>query len=144
MLGIARGSVVVPECRRRRPCGLDLHVVWDVFFVVRSALTCDGRVACCVDVCLEAETVLCDGMATAETGTIFACNAEGCKKRFVEAAALYVHARVHGDRPYVCHYDGCIKVVSSDLDWPLGLQVVRLGLTWVGRGHVAPIRSVCI
>ena len=43
-------------------------------------------------------------------GPLFACNAEGCKKRFAEAAALYIHARVHGDRPYVCHYDGCIKV----------------------------------
>nr|PNR43462.1 hypothetical protein PHYPA_015843 [Physcomitrium patens] len=46
-------------------------------------------------------------------GPIFACNAEGCKKRFVEAASLYAHARVHGDRPYVCHYDGCIKSFSE-------------------------------
>lgn len=49
-------------------------------------------------------------MADGNAGPIFACNAEGCKKRFVEAAQLYTHARVHGDRPYVCHYDGCIKV----------------------------------
>jgi hypothetical protein len=48
-------------------------------------------------------------------GPLFVCNVEGCKRKFKEEPALYAHARVHGDRAYACHYEGCNKVLSLSL-----------------------------
>jgi hypothetical protein len=91
---------------------------------------------CSVDVCRKSETVLCGDVGIARAGTVFACNAEGCKKRFAEAAALYAHARVHGDRPYVCHYDGCIKVVIDSAGVPgRGARFYVGGVAWRCASH---------
>ncbi|KAJ7522937.1 hypothetical protein O6H91_18G031600 [Diphasiastrum complanatum] len=53
---------------------------------------------------LQSETAKTGNKRSQATNT-----AESLKHQCKNSSALYRHARVHGDRPFVCHYDGCNK-----------------------------------
>ncbi|KAI8012315.1 Zinc finger transcription factor YY1 [Camellia lanceoleosa] len=49
------------------------------------------------------------------TEVLFLCSYKGCGKTFIDAGALRKHSHIHGERQYVCHYEGCRKVATSRL-----------------------------
>ncbi|XLU29883.1 hypothetical protein S245_065949, partial [Arachis hypogaea] len=43
------------------------------------------------------------------TEVLLLCSYEGCRKTFIDAGALRKHSHIHGERQFVCHYEGCVK-----------------------------------
>ena len=44
----------------------------------------------------------------------YACDHEGCGKRFAEASKLTAHKHTHtGEQPYTCDHEGCGKRFSE-------------------------------
>eukprot|EP00850_Spirogloea_muscicola_P025471 SM003195S12004 [mRNA] locus=s3195:15:1234:- [translate_table: standard] len=48
-------------------------------------------------------------MPKQQDGGPYRCSFAGCHKAFVELVALNKHYRVHGDKPFACHYGDCTK-----------------------------------
>ena len=59
-----------------------------------------------------------EGHALIHTGEQpFACDHEGCGKRFSDSWTLTIHKRTHtGEKPYKCAYAGCDKCFSNSSD----------------------------
>lgn len=53
--------------------------------------------------------------AESENEILYLCTSEGCSKAFPDTGSLRKHAHTHGEKQFICHYDGCGKVRMSVL-----------------------------